>query len=156
MQTARGLVDLAVELAARMQDGHDHFERRFARKFRMVLDRDAAAVIGDGQAAFSIEMHVDEIGMARHRLVHRVVDDFCKQMVQRPFRRCRQYTCPTPAHRLQPLEHFDGGCVIIARIGLQRCRSATALLCNGSRCRFGGNRLRHDGIRRGLGHQGQC
>src|SRR6185369_5703757 len=34
MQAARGLVDLGVEFAARMQRAHDDFERRLLRKFR--------------------------------------------------------------------------------------------------------------------------
>jgi hypothetical protein len=51
VQTARGLVGLAVELAAGMQLGHDHFERRLARNLRMVLDRDAAAVVADREEA---------------------------------------------------------------------------------------------------------
>src|SRR4029453_5861585 len=44
VQTARGLVDLGVELAARMQRAYDDFERRLLREFRMRIDGNAAAV----------------------------------------------------------------------------------------------------------------
>ena len=48
VQAARGLVDLGVEFAARVQRAHDHFERGLFREFRMRIDRNAAAVVGDG------------------------------------------------------------------------------------------------------------
>ena len=48
VEAARGLVGLAVELAAGVERRHDDLERRAAGEFRVVLDRDAAAVVGDG------------------------------------------------------------------------------------------------------------
>ncbi len=47
VQAARGLVDLRIEFAARMQRAHDDFERGLFREFRVRIDRDAAAVVGD-------------------------------------------------------------------------------------------------------------
>ncbi len=55
VQTAGGLVHLAVELAARMQRAHDDFERGLLRELRMRIDRDAAAVVGDGQEPVGAE-----------------------------------------------------------------------------------------------------
>ena len=49
VQAAGGLVDLGVEFAAGVQRAHDDFERGFLRKFRMRIDRNAAAVVGDGR-----------------------------------------------------------------------------------------------------------
>ena len=36
----------------------------------MRIDRDAAAIVGDGQEAVGGEFHLDEGGVARQRLVH--------------------------------------------------------------------------------------
>ena len=109
MQAARGLIDLGVELAAGMQRAHDDFERGLLRKFRMRIDRDAAAVVGDGQEAVGAEFHLDEGGVAGQRLVHGVVDHFGEQMVQRLFVGAADIHAGPAADRLQPLEHLDIG-----------------------------------------------
>src|SRR6185312_3290955 len=83
MQAAGGLVDFRVEFAARMQRAHDDFERRLFRKFRMRIDGDAAAIVRDRQKAVRRELDLDEGGVAGQGLIHRVVDDFGKQMMQR-------------------------------------------------------------------------
>ena len=48
VQAAGGLIDLGIEFAAGMQRAHDDFERGFFRKFRMRIDRNATAIVGDG------------------------------------------------------------------------------------------------------------
>ena len=50
VQAAGGGIGLALELPARVEGGHDDLERRLAGIFRMLLDRDAAAIVGDGEA----------------------------------------------------------------------------------------------------------
>ena len=60
VQAARGLVDLGVEFAAGMQRAHDDFERGLLRKFRMRIDGNAAAVVGDGQKAVGGQFDLDE------------------------------------------------------------------------------------------------
>ena len=107
VQAARGLVDLGVEFAAGMQRAHDHFERRLLRKFRMRIDGDAAAVVGHGQKAVGGQLHLDEVGMSRQRLVHRVVDDFGEQMVQRLLVGAADIHAGPAPHRLQALQHLD-------------------------------------------------
>ncbi len=84
-----------------MQLGHDHFERRLARHLRMQFDRNTAAVVGDGQEALGIEVHVDEIGVTGHSLVHRVVDDFGKEVVQRLLVGAADVHARTHAHGLE-------------------------------------------------------
>ncbi len=107
VQTARGLVDLGVELAAGMQRAHDDFERGFFREFRMRIDRNAAAIVGDGQKSVGAEFHLDERGMARQRLVHRIVDDFGEQMVQRLLIGAADVHARPAPHRLEAFEDFD-------------------------------------------------
>ena len=109
VQAARGLVDLGVELAAGMQRAHDDFERGFFRKFRMRIDRNAAAIVGHGQKAVGAEFDLDEGGMARQRLVHGVVDDFGEQMMQRLLVGAADIHAGAAAHRLQAFEHLDVG-----------------------------------------------
>ena len=109
VQPARGLIDLGVELAAGMQRAHDDFERRLFRKFRMRIDRNAAAIVGHGEEAFGLEFDLDEARMPGQRLVHRVVDDFGEQMMQRLFVGAADIHAGAAADRLQALEHLDVG-----------------------------------------------
>ena len=60
VQAARGPVDLGVEFAARVQRAHDHFERGLVLELRMRVDRDAAAVVGDGHKAVGLHLDFDE------------------------------------------------------------------------------------------------
>ncbi len=107
MQAARGLIGLGVEFAAGMQRGHDDLERRPAREFRVLVDRDAAAVVGYGQIAVFAKMHLDAAGMAGDRLVHGIVDDFGEQVVQRVGVGAADIHARPPPHRLEPFEHLD-------------------------------------------------
>ena len=49
MQAARGLVHIGVELAAGVERAHDDFEGGLLGKFRVRVDRNAAAIVGDGE-----------------------------------------------------------------------------------------------------------
>ena len=75
----------------------------------MRIDRDAAAVVGDGQEAVGAQFHFDEGGVAGQRLVHGVVDDFGEQMMQRLFVGAADIHAGPAADRLEPLEHLDVG-----------------------------------------------
>lgn len=81
---ARG-VDLGVELPARVQRRHDDFERRLVLELGMRIDRDAPAVVVDGESAVSVERDLDPARMARHGLVHRIVQHFGEEVMQRLF-----------------------------------------------------------------------
>jgi len=75
-------------------------------------DGDAPAVVLDPHAAVGLQHNDDTVGVARHRLVHRVVDDLCYQVVQaaltgRPDVHARAF-----AHRLETFEHLDRGRVV--------------------------------------------
>ena len=107
MQAARGLVDLGVEFAAGMQRAHDHFERRLVLEFRMRVDRNAAAVVDDGDKTVGLHLDVDPVGVTGQRLVHGVVDDFGEQMMQRLLVGAADIHAGAPAHRLEPFQDFD-------------------------------------------------
>ncbi len=107
VQAAGGLVDLRIELTPGMQRGHNDLERRLAGEFRMRVDRDAAAVIGHDEAAALLQFDLDEAGMARHRLVHRVVDHLGEEVVERLLVGAADIHAGPAPHRLQPLQHLD-------------------------------------------------
>ena len=107
MQTARSLVDLGVEFAAGVQRAHDHFERRFFREFRVRIDRNAAAVVVDGDKAVGRHLDFDPVGVAGERLVHGVVDHLGEQVMQRLLVGAADIHAGAAAHRLEPLQHFD-------------------------------------------------
>ena len=48
-----------------------------------------------------------KVGVARQRLVHRVVDDFGEQMMQRLFVGAADIHAGPAAHRLEAFEHLD-------------------------------------------------
>jgi hypothetical protein len=103
VQAAGGLVDLAVEFAAGVQHGHDHFKGGLAGKLRMVFHRDAAAIVGDGEIAIRIKLDFDEIGMSGDGFVHRVVDDFGEKVVQRALVGAADIHARAAPHRLEAL-----------------------------------------------------
>ena len=102
VQAARGLVDLVVEFSARVQRRHDHFERGLLLELRMLLDRNAAAVVGDRHEAVGGHFDLDRVGKVRHRLVHGVVDHLGEEVMQRALVGAADIHAGPPPHRLQP------------------------------------------------------
>ena len=118
VQAAGGVVDLAVELAARVQRGHDHFERGLVLELGVRVDRDAAAVVGDGEIAVRLQLHVDPGGVAGHRLVHGVVDHLGEQVMQRLLVGAADVHAGPAPHRLEAFQHLDvGGGVAVGGFG---------------------------------------
>ena len=79
----------------------------------MRIDRNAAPVVGHGEEPVRSEFHLDKGGVARQSLVHRVVDDFGEQVVQRLLVGAADIHARPPADRLETLENLDirGGVV---------------------------------------------
>ena len=73
----------------------------------MRIDRNAAAVIGDGDEAVRLHLDFDPVGVAGQRLVHRIVDHFGEQMMQRLLVGAADIHAGTAANRLEPLQHLD-------------------------------------------------
>ncbi len=114
VQAARRGIGLAAELAARMQHGHDDLQRRFVGKARVRIDRDAAAIVADRQAAIGLQRHLDAAGMARHGFVHAVVEHFGGEVVEGAFIGAADVHAGAPADGFEPLQHFDMAGIIIA------------------------------------------
>ena len=80
----------------------------------MRVDRDAAAVVADGDPVGSRQLELDPGRMAGHRLVHRVVEHLGDEMVQRALVGAADIHARAAAHRLQALEHLD----VVRRVAL--------------------------------------
>ncbi len=118
VQAAGGLIDLAAEFPAGMQGREDHFQRAQVAEFRVRIDRDAAAVVADGEAVVGFERDIDEAGMAGDGLVHRVVENFGGEVVQGGLVGAADIHAGTAPHRLQPLQHFDIFCRVGRRVAV--------------------------------------
>jgi len=81
VESARDLVTLAAELAARMQHRHDDLKRGLL-ELGLLVDRDSAAVVADRDAVVRVNDDFDVRAVAGERLVDRVVYDLVDQVVQ--------------------------------------------------------------------------
>ena len=152
VQTARDLVAAAAELAAGVEDGVDDLERVLAG--RMLADRHAAAVVLDRDHAVGLDRDLDDLGLAGHRLVDRVVDDLPDEVVQAAGVGRADVHARALANGLETLEDLDAGGVVVR--GVARTLAAAV---GGRRLRAAGRRghLRDDrGLRcrrtAGFGH----
>ena len=83
VQSAGNLVGGAVELAAGMQDCHHYLGCRYALAVQVhLVDRNASAIVDDGDGVVEADGDVDAIGKSRQRLVNGVVDNFIDQVMQ--------------------------------------------------------------------------
>ena len=73
----------------------------------MRIDRNAAAVVGDGEKAVGRQLDLDAVGVAGHRLVHGIVDHLGEQVVHRLLVGAADIHAGTAAHRLEPFQHLD-------------------------------------------------
>ena len=106
VQTAGDLVASAAELAARVQHGVDDLKRRTAR-LRLNVDRNAAAVIHNGDGVALVDRHLNFRAVARERLVDGVIHNFVDEVMQAAHRRRADVHARALAHRLQSFEHLD-------------------------------------------------
>ena len=107
VQAAGRDIGLSAELAAGVQGRENDFQRGLVPELRMRIDRDAAAVVADGDEVVRVQHHLDPARMAGDHLVHRVVDDLGRQMMQRAFVGAADIHARPLADRLQPFEDFD-------------------------------------------------
>ena len=73
----------------------------------MRIDRNAAAVVGDGDKAVGLHLDLDPVGVAGERLVHGIVDHLGEQMMQRLLVGAADIHAGPAAHRLEPLQNLD-------------------------------------------------
>ena len=73
----------------------------------MRVDRNAAAIVGDGDKAVGCKLDLDPVGVAGQRLVHRIVDHLGEQVMQSLLVGAADIHARPPAHRLEPFQHLD-------------------------------------------------
>ncbi len=106
VQAARDLVRVALELAAGVQLGQ-HDLRRGLLLDRVLVDRDAAAVVDHRDRVVDVDHDFDPVTEAGLGFVDRVVDDLVDQVVQaRLAGRADVHGWPR-ADRLETLEDLD-------------------------------------------------
>jgi hypothetical protein len=81
MKASGDLVATIVKFASSVEFGHHHFHRRTFLLF-MDIDRDAAAVISDGDAVIDMNDDVDLGTISPEGFINAVVDQFMNQMVK--------------------------------------------------------------------------
>ncbi len=106
VQAARHLVAAAAELAAGVQLGQHHLQRR-ALLGGMHVDGDAAPVVEHRHRAVGVQGGDDQVAVAGQGLVDGVVDQLPDEVVQAPVVGRADVHAGTAAHRLQPLQHLD-------------------------------------------------
>ncbi|GAA3255635.1 hypothetical protein GCM10020258_14210 [Sphingomonas yabuuchiae] len=127
VQTARHLVGVVVrrvlELAARVQLGHDDLGRRHAL-FGVDAGGDAAAVIGHADRAVGVQLDVDAVAMPRQRFVDRVVRNLEHHVVEaRAVVGVADIHARPLAYRVEALQHLDRGGAIFVRLGVSAIAS---------------------------------
>ena len=106
MQAAGDGVRLAVELAAGVQRRQHDLERRTLLD-RVLVHRDATAVVPHPDAAVGEQSHLDVVGVTSERLVHRVVHNLVDQVVESPLTGRADVHAGTLTDGLEALEYRD-------------------------------------------------
>ncbi len=100
----------------------------------MRVDRNAAAIVGDGEKAVGRKLDLDPIGMAGERLVHGIVDDLGEQVMQRLLVGAADIHAGPPPHRFEAFEDLD----VLGRIaGLTRAARRRAVAAGSRASRLG-------------------
>ena len=117
VEAAGDLVSPALaELAAGVEDGQDDFGRG-ALLLGVLVDRDAAAVVDDGDRLVGVDRDLDVVAVAGERLVDRVVDDLVDEVVQSAWAGGADVHARALAHRIETAEDRDLAGRVVAILG---------------------------------------
>ncbi|MCG3118401.1 MAG: hypothetical protein ALAOOOJD_00590 [bacterium] len=112
VQTAGHFVRFFVKLAAGVQLGHHHFERR-PFDDGMEINRNAAPVIFNGDAAIFVDGHLDFITKTDEGLVNGVINDFVDEMMKAARGNIADIHRRPFAHRIETFENGNRTSVIL-------------------------------------------
>ena len=119
VQTARHLVGILVELAARVQLGENDLGRRTLRHLIVVLldaGRNSAPVVAHRARPVGVERHLAHLRMAGENLVDAVVDDLVDHVMQtRSVVGVADVHAGAFADRVEPLQHLDAVLAVVLR-----------------------------------------
>src|SRR3989449_3607925 len=106
VEAAGDAVHLVFELAARVHPRQDKFDTGNA-VFRVEVDWNPPAVVGDGHAPVLIQRDLDFLTKAGHGFVDRIVDDFMREVVQAPVVNRPDIHRRPLSDRLEALQNLD-------------------------------------------------
>ncbi len=106
VQAARNLVALVVELAPRVQLGHDHLNGRNLF-LGMDIHRNAATVVPHRNGIVRMQDDIDFSAKSGHGLVYGIIDDFIDQVVQTSRINGTNIHCRPFAHGGKAFENYD-------------------------------------------------
>jgi len=117
VKSARILIVSAVELAARVKFGKYDLDAAYAHG-RVNIHRNAASVILDARASVGVHRNRDGIAETVRHLVHGIIDDLPKDVMQSLNARRTYVHTGTQTHRVQSFEHLYILCFVIFRQNL--------------------------------------
>ena len=97
-----------------MQGGHDDFQGGAVLELGVGVDRNAAAVVADGDLIVGIQLNLDDAGVPGHGFIHGIVENFCRQMMVGVFVGAADVHAGALANRFQAFQHLDVGGGVIA------------------------------------------
>ena len=122
VKPAGHLVAAATEFAAGMQHGVDDLQGILSGG--VAPHRHPSAIVGDDDGAVLPDCHLDMPGVAGHRFVDRVVDDFPDEMMEAAGVRRADVHPGSAPNGVEALEHLDAGGVVAIRAGLRPATGA--------------------------------
>ena len=105
----------------------NHLQGGLVLELGMRIDGDAPAVVAHGDEAVLVQFDLDPVGLARHRLVHGVVQKLGHQVMHGPLVGAADVHAGAPADRLQPLQDLD----VLGRVVAVAFRVAGKQVCHG-------------------------
>ena len=120
VQTTGDFVRVVVKFSARVQLGHDDFDRRPTVDRGVVrlhgVGGHTAAVVGHGRRTIGFNAHLDMGGVTSHRFVDGVVDTLPHQVVKRVETSAANVHTRSLSDRIQALKDLNGASVVIGRL----------------------------------------
>ena len=120
VQTTRDFVRVVVKFSARVQLGHDDFDRRPTVDRGVVrlhgVGGHTAAVVGHGRRTIGFNPHLDMGGVTSHRFVDGVVDTLPHQVVKRVEASAANVHTRPLSDRIQALKDLNRAGVVIGRL----------------------------------------
>ena len=106
VQPSGNRVSSVSELASGVQDRHDHFDSGLVLR-RVLVHRDAPAVVAHSQAAVGQNRHLDVVADPGQRLIDRIVDHLVYAVVESAFTRRSDVHARAFADGFETLENGD-------------------------------------------------
>ncbi len=112
VQSARHLVCVSIEFAARVQLRQHHFGGRDLLGL-VYIDRDPAPVVDNGYRIIYMDEDFDAVAVTGERFVYGIINDFIDQVVEAHLARRADIHGRPFTNGLTPFEHRDGSRAVI-------------------------------------------